>query len=121
MNNALAMQSAPSAPPARRTTTDSDDKNRGEVSRLAIELADNGGIMVRASFEPKKINPKFDRYSQLPEDEEMAFETVDRALAYIRKMLVSGSEEEKTEARPEPAAPRPYGGSAPPPAPPQLA
>ena len=95
MKNALAIQ-LPSPSKAKRPPEDTE--NRGELERLVIEPAENG-FSVRAEFEPDKIDPKFDRFSQEPEPEEMVFESVDTALAYVAKMMKGQAADEASEGK----------------------
>jgi hypothetical protein len=90
------------AGPSMASRPKSDTKNRGELSSLRIELAENGCI-VTASFEPLKppsnTNPYPDPESRVfgggEEDGGDAY--VDDALKYIGMMLRGQSEYEKKE------------------------
>ena len=96
MKNALAIP-APSMPKGKMKPRPKEDtENRGELERLVIEPAENG-FSVRAEFEPESIDPKFDRYNQMPEPEEMVFESVETALAYITTMMKGQADYEATE------------------------
>lgn len=79
------------------TSAPKADKNRGEVSSIRIEPAENG-FSVETCFEPKAIDPKIDRYNQMPESEQMVFETPESALAYVGKMLKGQADAEAAEA-----------------------
>lgn len=93
MNNALTMPT-PAAPKAKSKSKDSDSDNRGELSCIRIEPAENGWS-VCCSYDPEKIDPKYDRYSQMPEEEEMVFESEASAGAYVLSAMKgrSGSPE----------------------------
>lgn len=86
MNNALTM-AAPAAPKAKsKPKAESDSDNRGELNCIKITPTENG-FSVCSYFDPEKIDAKRDMYSQMPEDEEMSFESGPAALAYVTKMM----------------------------------
>ena len=87
MKNALAV-SAPSLPKGKGKKKVEDDDNRGELTRLVIEFTENG-FDTCVSFEPAEIDPKFDRYNQLPEDEEFSWgdKQTDEGLTYVSELV----------------------------------
>ena len=86
MKNALSISPA-SVPAPKKLKRPSDDTgNRGELDSINVEMTENGCI-VRCSFEPKDIDPKQDRFSQMPEDEKYSFDDVDKAGAYVIGMM----------------------------------
>jgi hypothetical protein len=102
MNNALA-QSAPS-PSSKRSKPKGDDENRGEISRISVNFTENGcGTCV--SFDPDKIDPKQDRYSQMPEDEDLSWNDLAKAKAYVNKMMDQHKGWEDSEAPADKKAP----------------
>ena len=97
MRNALTV-----ATPAMPKRPAEDTENRGELERLVVEPAENG-FTVHCEFEPEKVDPKLDRYNQMPEPEEMVFESIDTALAYISTMLKGQADSEANEDKKKPA------------------
>ena len=95
-SNALAMPAPIEKAVSKRPKEDTE--NRGELNRVEIEVTENG-FVTRCSFDPEKINPKLDRYSQMPEDEKMSFETPETALAYVGKLLKGQSDYEEQEGK----------------------
>ena len=101
MNNALTM-SSPAPSSSRRPKEDTE--NRGECNCIGIDFTENG-FATRASFDPEKIDPKKDRYSQMPEDEKFTFGSgavptkteADNVLAYIKELLYKHVGEEVGE------------------------
>jgi hypothetical protein len=96
MKNALAI-SASSIPMPKskgKARPAEDTWNRGELNHIGIDITENGCDII-CSFDPKEIDPKFDRYNQRPEDEKMSYggddpaAAVDQALAYIKKMMLA--------------------------------
>lgn len=105
MKNALAMP-APSMPMPKgkgklNAKKVEDDDNRGEVKRIVIEFTENG-FNTCVSFEPDHIDPKFDRYNQLPEDEEMSYgsKEIEDGLVYVGDLVKKHLGYEKTEEKP---------------------
>lgn len=91
MRNALAISAASIPLPQSKGKSKKveDDDNRGESTRLVIEFTENG-FNTCVSFEPETIDPKLDRYSQTPEDEEMSFggkSALDEGVPYITAMI----------------------------------
>jgi hypothetical protein len=99
MNNALSTSSMPMqmpAPKAPKGKAKPAGDNRGELNRISIEPTENG-FEVSCSFDPLKVNPKFDRYSQCPEDEKMSFESTGSAIAYVTKQMSGQTDAEAGE------------------------
>lgn len=117
MTNAFNMPAPASAGPrAPRAKKKEDDDNRGEASGLRIRFVENG-FETSCSFEPKKINPKLDRYSQMPEDEEMVFEGKDgleRGIDYVTGMLRTAYAAEESEGSEGGEGTEPPAGDTPP-------
>ena len=84
------------APKAKKKDAAAGD-NRGELSCIRIEFTENGSEVI-SSYEPLKINPKMDRYSQMPEDKKMSFEGTEAAKAYVNTLMdgAAGSEAGET-------------------------
>lgn len=94
MNNALAV--SPADIPMRRRPSKEDTRNRGELNSITIEMTENGCI-VRCCFDPKDLDPKKDRWSQMPEDEKYSFDDVDKAAEYVKAMMHGQMEYEDGE------------------------
>ena len=93
MKNALAV-ALPSPKKMKRPAADTD--NRGELNNINVEMTENGCI-VRCSFDPDKIDPKMDRYSQMPEDEKYSFDDIGKASEYIKGMMTDQMDHESGE------------------------
>lgn len=87
MKNALAIAPTEAMPRMPKGKKKSGDDNRGAVDEISIRPADNGGATVRCSFEPKHVDPKRDRWSQMPEPEECVFESIEKALEHVNKLF----------------------------------
>jgi len=101
MNNALTIRAEV---PTQSRRPKEDTENRGECNCIGIEFTENG-FAVRSSFDPKHIDPKKDRYSQMPQDEKFNFgegrvpskAAADNALAYIKELMYAHANEEVKE------------------------
>jgi hypothetical protein len=71
----------------------SDKRNRGELSRVCIEPAENG-FTVRCDFDPKDNGKKQMVY---PEPETMVFESVTSMLKYLKPQLEAIAVEEDSK------------------------
>ncbi len=102
--NALSISPADITSPMRRPKEDTE--NRGECCCISIEFTENG-FATRASFDPEKIDPKMDRFSQMPEDEKFTFgsgsvptkQEADNVLAYLKELLYAHCGEEMAEMK----------------------
>jgi hypothetical protein len=102
MKNALAMD----APSVMRTASKKEaEANQGDLNCVRIEVTDNG-FTTYCSYDPKTLDPKKDRWSQMPDDEKLSWgdgseitvASIDKMLAYIRGELMelaSDAAEEK--------------------------
>lgn len=90
MQTSAISAAAPKAP--AKKSKDAGD-NRGELRHISVDPTENGFEVV-CSYEPKKVNPKMDRWAQMPEDVQMSFESTPSAVAYVTKMMnqASGAE-----------------------------
>lgn len=116
MNNALTMRVEA---PTQAKRPKEDTENRGECCCISIDFTENG-FATRASFDPEKIDPKKDRYSQMPEDEKFTFGSgavptkteADNVLSYIKELLYAHVGEEVAEGDGKGKKKMPTGGKA---------
>ena len=107
MTNALIARPAGNpAAPAKPKQADAAD-NRGKLCDINIRCTKNG-FVVTASYEPKSIDPKVDRFNQMPDDEHMVFENAQAMVAYITKLTGEPELEEAPAPKPAAPAPAPY-------------
>lgn len=99
MKNALAMEPTSVPMPKMRGRKSADANNRGELECIQIDVAENGFEIV-CRFEPKNVDPKIDRYNQMPEPEKKVFESTDSALAYLKGMMNGQTNYEAEEEKP---------------------
>ncbi len=97
MKNALAIPPTQAMPKMSKSKKSNGD-NRGAVDEISIRPADNGGATVRCSFEPKHVDPKRNRWDQMPEPEECVFESIEKALEHVGKRFRGEKPKGKGEA-----------------------
>jgi hypothetical protein len=100
MKNALTISPAEVQMPSKAKRPASDTVNRGETNRISIEFTENGFSVV-TSFDPEKIDPKLERWNQMPDDEKMSFNDCEAAEAYICGLMKEHMDYEASEGKGE--------------------
>jgi hypothetical protein len=75
-------------------SVDKPAPTKGKLSNVDIEIADNGGAIVRCRYDPKKKASDRGGPMGYIEPETKVFMTVDEALAAVTKLLKGAGEDE---------------------------